>query len=147
MGMMIKAVALAAAMASMSAQPAEKDLRCHLTFATSEWSALYASAEGKGTVECEDGTSMPVAISARGAGITAGKWQITDGKGVISRVASIEEVPGNYLAVSGDIGMVKAGTARVLTKGKVSLALAGTGKGFDIGVAVTRFSIKRATQP
>lgn len=141
----IPLLALAAALSGpLAAHAAEKNLHCSLTFSTKEWSALYASASGEGTVSCEDGSSMPVVISAKGAGLTAGKWQITDGKGAITRVEKIDDVLGSYLAVSGDIGVVKAGTAKVLTKGKVSLALAGKGEGFDIGIAITQFKISKA---
>ena len=38
---------------------------------------------------------------------------------------------------------MKAGEAQVLTKGDVSLALAGKGEGVDIGVDVGEFTISR----
>lgn len=127
--------------ASSATAAAERDLSCNLTFISSEWSAVYASAKGSGTVSCEDGSSMPVAIRAKGIGLTAGKWKITDGKGKFTHVTRIEDVLGSYAALSGDIGVAKAGTARVLTKGKVSLALAGTGEGFDVGITISDFEI------
>jgi hypothetical protein len=37
---------------------------------------------------------------------------------------------------------VKSSEAQVLTKGEVSLALSGTGRGWDIGVAISDFAIK-----
>lgn len=137
----ILAVASLLAVANSAATAAERELGCNLTFTSSEWSAVYASAKGSGTVSCEDGSSMPVAIRAKGIGLTAGKWKITDGKGKFTHVAKIEDVLGSYAALSGDIGVAKAGTARVLTKGKVSLALAGTGEGFDVGIAISDFEI------
>lgn len=135
--------------ASLAALPApapaaERDLSCKLEFTSREWSAFYDSAVGEGKVTCKDGSSMPVAIRARGIGITAGKWKITDGKGTFTHVARIDDVLGNYLSLGGDIGVAKAGTAKVLTKGKVSLALAGKGEGFDIGIAITGFKISKA---
>jgi hypothetical protein len=131
------------------ASAAEHDLSCSLKFSSRQWSALYASAVGEGIVTCKDGSSMPVAIRARGVGITAGKWKITDGRGTFTHVSRIEDVLGNYLAVSGDVGVAKAGTAQILTKGKVSLALAGKGEGFDVGIAVSGFRISKpgATAP
>lgn len=137
---LLLAAVLLAATTSIAAA-AERDLSCSLAFTSSEWSALYASAVGEGTVTCTDGSSMPVVIRARGLGITAGRWKITDGKGRFSHVARIDDVLGSYLAVSGDIGVSKAGTARALTKGKVSLVLAGKGEGFDVGIAVSKFRI------
>lgn len=122
---------------------AERELSCTLEFSTQEWSALYASTVGEGTVACSDGASLPVAIRANGIGITAGKWKIVQGTGRFTRVADIDDVLGHYVALSGDVGVVKTGTARVLTKGKVSLALTGTGEGFDLGVAIGDFRIGR----
>jgi hypothetical protein len=132
------------ALAATSATAADvTELSCTLKFTSSEWSALYASSQGKGTVTCTGGKSMPVVISAKGVGITAGKWKISEGSGTFTHVYKIEDVLGSYLALSGDVGLVKAGTARVLTKGKVSLALAGTGDGFDVGVAISDFKISK----
>ncbi|TAN25188.1 MAG: hypothetical protein EPN31_15710 [Castellaniella sp.] len=125
------------------ASAADRDLECSLKFNSKQWSALYSSAVGEGIVTCKDGSSMPVAIRAKGIGITAGKWKITDGKGTFTHVARIEDVLGSYLAVSGDVGVAKAGTAQALTKGKVSLVLAGKGKGFDVGVAISSFRISQ----
>jgi len=137
--LMLAAAVLAATTGAASA--ADRDLSCSLKFTSKEWSALYSSAVGAGTVTCKDGSSMPVAITAKGIGITAGKWKITDGTGKFTHVAKIEDVLGSYLAVSGDVGVSKAGTAQALTKGKVSLALAGKGEGFDVGIAISEFKI------
>lgn len=139
-------LAMAAAAANAAEPPAQRNLDCSLAFTSSEWSAVYASAVGEGTVTCKDGTSMPVTIAAKGIGITAGKWKISDGRGTFTQVARIEDVLGSYLAVEGDIGLVKAGTAGAMTKGKVSLVLAGKGAGFDAGIAVSRFKIERSEQ-
>lgn len=125
------------------ASAAERELNCTLAFSTQEWSALYASTVGEGTVTCSDGASLPVAIRANGIGITAGKWKIVQGTGRFTRVTDIDDVLGHYVALSGDVGVVKTGTARVLTKGRVSLALSGTGEGFDLGVAIGDFRIGR----
>ena len=53
----------------------------------------------------------------------------------------IEDVLGTYAQGDASIGAGKAGTAQVLTKGTVSLALAGAGEGIDIGVSFGGFSI------
>lgn len=128
---------------SGAAAASDRELDCRLEFTSKEWSALYTSAVGEGTVTCKDGSTLPVAIRAKGVGITAGKWKITEGGGKFTHVAKIEDVLGSYLAVSGDIGVAKSGTAQVLTKGKVSLALAGKGEGFDVGIAVSDFRISK----
>jgi hypothetical protein len=53
-------------------------------------------------------------------------------------------VLGTYAQGDASIGAGKSGTAQVLTKGTVSLALAGAGEGIDIGVSVGGFSITPA---
>jgi hypothetical protein len=127
------------------AKAAERDLSCQLSFTTTEWSIIYASAAGRGTVTCKNGESMPVSISAKGIGLTAGKWEVQHGRGIFTDVATIDNVLGSYYGVSANAGMAKAGSAQALTKGKVSLMLTGKGEGFDLGVAISSFTIiKRA---
>jgi hypothetical protein len=138
-------VAVACAPLATSALAKDRDLSCNLKFSASSWSAIYERADGSGAVTCSDGSTLPVTISAKGLGLTAGKWKIKDGKGKFSHVDKIGDVLGDYLSVSSNVGAGKAGTAQVLTKGKVSLALAGKGDGFDIGIAISGFSIKSAT--
>ena len=123
-----------------------RGLDCDLSFTSKEWSFLYMRATGEGVVFCEDGSTMSVAIEAKGIGVTAGKWKITDGRGRFSHVDDIGEVLGTYLAVSGEIGLVRTGTTRLLSKGNVSLALAGSGKGVNVGVALGEFTISRSVK-
>lgn len=120
------------------------DLDCKLKFSLSSWSAIYKHSEGKGVVTCEDGKSMKVTIVANGAGLTIGKSQIDDGTGRFSDVHQMSEIFGSYAAAEAHAGVVKSGTAQALTKGTVSLALAGTGEGVDLGIAVTEFTLTRA---
>lgn len=145
----VHSIVIAGLLLVFSADPAsasERDLRCSLSFSSKAWSALYSSAVGEGTVTCADGAPLQVSIAAKGVGITAGKWRITKGAGKFTRVARIEDVLGSYLALSGDLGVAKAGTAQVLTKGDVSLALAGKGDGFDVGIAISEFRISRHSE-
>lgn len=135
----------AAGLAAMgTASAAQPDLDCKLTFSLKGWSAIYEHADGAGTVTCANGQSLPVHIRIRGGGLTAGKWHINDGKGNFTDVYKISDVLGNYAAASANVGAVKSGTAQVLSKGTVSLALAGTGQGINIGIAGTKFTISRA---
>lgn len=127
-----------------SASAAEPDLGCRLHYTLKGWSAIYERADGMGTVTCHNGQSLRVAIHIRGGGLTAGKWQIDEGKGKFSDVHSIRDVLGNYAAASASAGVVHAAGAQVLTKGPVSLALAGTGRGVNLGISGTRFEIVAA---
>ena len=126
------------------ARAAEADLDCKLRFSLSGWSVIYKRADGTGTVTCADGTSIPVTIAARGGGLTVGKSHIDNGTGKFSDVHRIDDVIGTYAQGDASIGAGKAGTAQVLTKGTVSLALAGAGEGVDIGVSFGGFTISHA---
>jgi hypothetical protein len=127
-----------------SAQAAEADLGCKMKFSLTGWSVIYKHAEGHGVVTCADGASMPIKISAKGGGLTVGKSHIDNGTGKFTDVHKIEDVLGTYAQGDASIGAGKSGTAQVLTKGTVSLALAGAGEGVDIGVSFGGFTIERA---
>lgn len=118
-------------------------LECKLSFSLTGWSIIYKHADGQGVVHCANGKSMPVKIAVRGGGLTAGKWHVDDGRGKFSDVHQISDVLGDYAHAGAHAGVVKSGSAQVLTKGTVSLALTGTGQGVDLGVDVGRFTISR----
>lgn len=126
------------------AASATADLDCKLQFSLTTWSAIYKHSEGSGIVTCENGKSMRVRIVAKGAGLTVGKSHIDGGTGRFSDVHALGDVFGSYAQAEAHAGMVKSSTAQVLTKGEVSLALAGTGEGVDLGVAVGEFTLSRA---
>jgi hypothetical protein len=136
------AIALALSMGLSSfAKADEADLDCKLRFSLKGWSVIYKHADGSGTVTCANGKSMPVKIVARGGGLTVGKSHIDNGTGKFTDVHKMEDVLGTYAQGDASIGAGKSGTAQVLTKGTVSLALAGAGEGVDIGVSFGGFTI------
>ena len=139
----IVALALVAG-APRAAQAAEANLDCQLKFSLTGWAAIYKRADGHGVVSCENGKSMRVNISAKGGGLTIGKSHIDNGTGKFTDVHRIQDVLGTYAQGDASIGAGKAGTAQVLTKGTVSLALAGAGEGVDIGISFGGFTISRA---
>lgn len=126
------------------AQAASAELDCKLKFSLTTWSVIYKHSEGHGRVTCNNGTSMRVTILAEGAGLTAGKSHINDGTGRFSDIHRIDDVLGSYAQGEAHAGVVKSGTAQLLTKGDVSLALAGNGEGVDIGIDVGKFTLSRA---
>lgn len=128
------------------AQEPTADLECRLQFSLSGWSAIISRATGTGTVTCADGSSLPVVITAKGGGLTAGKSHIDDGRGKFSHVHRIDDVLGRYVEGGAEAGVVHSGTAQVLTKGPVSLALAGRGEGINLGVSVGEFILKPANK-
>jgi hypothetical protein len=117
---------------------------CTMKFSLSGWSAFYKRADGTGTVTCNNGQTARVKLEARGGGLTAGKSTIENGNGEFSNVKNIEEIFGKYVNAEASAGAVKASGAQAMTKGEVSLALAGTGRGWDLGFSFGKFTIKRA---
>lgn len=141
---MLAATTCALAMsASQPAAAADANLDCKLSYNLSGWSLIYKHTTGTGIVRCENGETMRVKVSAKAVGITAGKWHIDDGKGNFTDVHRISDVLGSYAQASANAGVVKSGEAQVLTKGPVSLALAGNGEGVNVGVDVGEFTISR----
>lgn len=116
---------------------------CELSFSMSGWSAFYKHATGSGTVTCDNGQSMKVNISAKGGGLTFGKSEIDNGIGKFSEVYNIEDIIGGYATAEAHAGAVKSASARVVTKGPISLALSGKGRGWDVGVAFGNFIISK----
>ena len=57
------------------------------------------------------------------------------------RSTSIDELLGSYAAAEAHAGAVKSAKAQVMTKGEVSLALSGTGRGWDLGIAFGKLTI------
>jgi hypothetical protein len=128
---------------SSVAERGSPDLDCKMSFSLTGWAALYKHAEGVGTVTCENGQSLPVSITVKGGGLTAGKWHVDNGKGTFTDVHRIGDVLGRYVQGGAHAGIVKSGSAQVLTKGTVSLALARNGDGIDLGVGVGSLTKRR----
>lgn len=141
------AAALLAAGCMVGASAQAGDLSCKMKFSLKGWSIVYKTAKGHGTVTCSDGSSMKVRLSTKGGGLTVGKTTIDDGEGEFTGVQSIRDVIGGYATGSAHAAVVKAGDASVLTKGEVSLAIKGTGRGFDVGVDLGEFTISEAPAP
>ena len=117
------------------------DVDCKLRFSMAGWSVFYKTASGGGTITCDNGQSMHVSINAKGGGLTFGNSRIEDGTGEFSGVSDIKELLGTYATAEAHAGAGKSTRAQVMTKGEVSLALAGKGKGWDLGVAFGKFTI------
>ncbi len=143
---MKKALAILALLATAgpaSVAQAAGNIDCELRYNLSGWSAFYKTAEGTGTVICDNGTRFPVKISAKGGGLTVGRTTITDGRGKFSGAYSVNDLLGSYAAAEVHASASRASDAQVMTKGDISLALAGTGHGWSLGVGFGRFVIER----
>ena len=137
---MVLTAALAAGLWSGDAAAAGK-IDCKMKFNLRGWSALYKHAEGAGVISCDNGRAFNVNIVAVGGGLTVGKYRVDNGTGKFSEVSSVDELFGDYAQGEANAGVVKSGTAQVLTKGTSSLALAGAGEGVDIGISFGKFTI------
>ena len=133
---MLSILVSAICVAGLSAAPARAaaDLDCKLDYNLTGWSLVYKHTTGTGMVRCDN---------AKALGLTAGKWHIDNGNGKFSDVHTIADVLGRYAQASANAGVIKSGEAQVLTKGPVSLALAGGGEGMNIGVDIGAFTIER----
>ena len=135
----LMAAAVCAAPAPLMA--AEANVSCSLKFSMSGWSAFYKTYSGTGTVTCSNGQSRNVTLKSEGGGLTVGKSSIEDGVGQFSAVKNLDEIMGSYAAAEAHAGAVKSAKGEVLTKGEVSLALSGKGRGWDLGIAFSKFTI------
>ena len=71
----------------------------------------------------------------KGGGLTFGKTRIDHGVGKFTGVENIREILGHYANAEAHAGAEKSADAQVVTKGNVSLALSGKGRGWNLGVA------------
>jgi hypothetical protein len=134
-------LAVLAGLAFAAPAQARPTITCKLHFSMAGWSAFYKTASGTGTVSCSNGQHMSVAIDAKGGGLTFGKSSIQDGTGEFSGVHDIKDVLGTYASAEAHAGASKSAKAQAMTKGEVSLALAGKGAGWDLGIAFGKFTI------
>jgi hypothetical protein len=118
------------------------EISCRMCFEIHGWSAFYKKADGTGQVSCSNGQHMQVHLRSRGGGLTFGKSSIS-GIGKFSGIFNIDEILGTYVTGEAHAGAVNSARGTVMTKGNVSLALSGTGKGWNLGVDFGKFTISR----
>ena len=116
---------------------------CKLKFNLAGWSAFYKTASGDGTITCDNGQKLNVRIEAKGGGLSFGKSKIENGTGEFSGIHDIKDTLGSYAQAEAHAGASKSSGANAMTKGDVQLALAGTGKGWDLGISFGKFTIAR----
>lgn len=117
------------------------ETKCSMVYSLKSWSILYKSGKGSGTITCDNGQSARVHLRSQGGGITVGTSQIVGGHGVFSNAHDIKELFGSYANASAHGGAGDAGASQALTKGDISLALTGSGKGVNVGVDFGSFKI------
>src|SRR5574337_1119565 len=132
----------AAPLAYAGSAQAAGEISCRMTFELHGWSAFYKKADGTGSVSCSNGQHMSVHLRSRGGGLTFGKQQI-EGIGKFSGIFHIDEILGTYATGGAHAGAAASANGTVMTKGNVSLAMSGTGKGWNLGVDFGKFTISR----
>ena len=120
-----------------------RETKCHMTFDISGWSVFYKTSSGTGKVRCDNGQTMNVKLRTKGGGLTFGKTRVENGIGAFTGVNDIEDILGRYGTAEAHAGADKSASAQVVTKGNISLALSGKGKGWNLGVSFGAFIIER----
>lgn len=116
---------------------------CRMDYTLKGWSIFYKTSRGSAKITCDNGQTANAKISAKGGGLTAGRSQVRDGYGKFSEVGDIQELFGTYAMATAAAGAVKSSEAQALTKGEVSLALAGNGTGVELGVSFGKLTLTR----
>ena len=115
---------------------------CEMIFNIKGWSFVIKSSAGEGTITCDNGQRADVKLTSRGGGFTIGKSELIGAKGEFTEVRDIKDLFGSFVEAQGHVGVTTTRSASVLTKGEVSLAITGKGKGIDIGVSIGSFTIE-----
>jgi hypothetical protein len=142
----VAALAIGAAAPSAAQNDSSGPMDCRMTFSLSGWSAFYKTASGTGKVTCSNGETAAVTLKLKGGGITFGTTEIRNGTGKFSEIYSLQEIYGGYAAAEAHAGAGKSAEASVYTKGRVSLALSGKGRGINLGVAFGKLTVSPAGQ-
>jgi hypothetical protein len=129
-----------------AADKTKTSAKCHMDFNLKGWSVFYKTAEGSGRITCSNSQYANVTLKITGGGLSFGKMEILDGRGTFSEVLNIEEIFGAYLAAEAHAGAVKSAQASVYTKGEISLAMTGSGRGINIGIDLGKLEISKRTK-
>lgn len=139
----ILALTTGALLIAFGAPAAQAMTDCTMSFNLTSWSIFYKASKGTGKITCSNGQTATVRLEGKGGGLTAGRSKVREGFGKFSEVADILELFGTYVSGGASAGAGKSSEAQVVTKGEVSLALAGNGTGVELGVSFGKFTISR----
>lgn len=127
------------------AQASDQFISCSMYYKLSGWSFVVRQYDGSGNVTCSNGQRAQVKLRSRGVGFTIGKSDL-EGTGYFSELKDISEIYGAFVALEGHAGVIRSGHGQIMTRGVVSLAISGTGRGFDIGVTLGGLDISPLNQ-
>lgn len=137
-------IAVIAVVMVVAAVPVQGGTKCEMTFTMSGWSAFYKTSSGTGVIKCDNGQKANVKVSSKGGGVTFGRSKIKDAIGKFTEVDDISDLFGSYAQGEAHAGAGKSTKAAVVTKGDISLAIAGKGTGVDVGVSFGKFTVEKA---
>lgn len=136
------ALALALPLALLAAPAQAREIRCTMTYNLEGGGAFYKRSTGDGVVTCDNGQKLAVVIESKGGGLTFGSSKIEGGIGRFTGVHDIRDILGGYATGEANAGnSANANKAQVVTKGSISLALAGKGSGRTLGISFGSFVI------
>lgn len=139
----MKAAALVGLSLGVASTAQAKPTKCHIRYSLKGWAVVYATASGSGTITCDNGQTAKVSLKSKGGGVAFGEEKVVEAEGAFSDVNDISELFGHYAAVDANAGEGKEADSQVMTKGPVSLALAGKGKGMEVGISFGDFDITK----
>lgn len=122
---------------------ADSSISCSMTYRLKGWSFAYKQYDGTGEVSCSNGQRTHVILASKSLGFSIGVSEI-EGTGQFTALKDINEIYGTFASLEGHAGVTKSGSGQVLTRGVVSLALSGKGRGIDIGVTIGGLKISRS---
>ena len=142
-------ISVGAITTAYTAATPEKELNgrtmdCEMKFNLKGTSAFYEAAKGEGIITCNNGQMAKLSIRATGGGMTFWRSEVVDGTGTFSDARTIDELFGSYVQAEVHAATGKSAAVQVLTKGRISLVLAGTGRGVDFEFAFEKVTIERA---
>lgn len=115
---------------------------CTMKYKLSGFSLAFKYYDGTGEIQCRNGEHAQVSLSSKSIGFTIGKSEI-EGEGIFSEVRNLNEIYGDFVSMESHVGFLSSVDAQLLTRGEVSLALKGQGRGIDIGATIGDLTIKK----
>jgi hypothetical protein len=115
---------------------------CTMKYKLSGFSLGFKYYDGTGEIQCRNGEHAQVSLSSKSIGFTIGKSEI-EGEGIFSEVRNLNEIYGDFVSMESHVGFLSSVDAQLLTRGEVSLALKGQGRGIDIGATIGDLTIKK----
>jgi hypothetical protein len=115
---------------------------CTMKYKLSGFSLGFKYYDGTGEIQCRNGERAQVSLSSKSIGFTIGKSEI-EGEGIFSEVRNLNEIYGDFVSMESHIGFLTSLDAQLLTRGEISLALKGQGRGIDIGATIGDLTIKK----